>query len=76
MGPLLSIIMVIGYTEREDGVWETIEEPKPGYIVTMAFILCRECKGAISSVGGPRYNSVCLKCYEKIKSSVRGPDSV
>jgi len=76
LGILLPVVMVIGYTEREDGVWETIEEAKHGYIYTQAFILCRECEGAISSVGGPRYNSVCLKCYEKIKSPLRGPDSL
>lgn len=53
---------ILGYTERE-GSWEPIIQPR-GYIYTQAFILCRECGGSISSHGGPRYNSLCLKCYE------------
>lgn len=59
--------MILGYTLREDGVWETIEEPKRGYIYTHAFILCKNCSAAISSCGGPRYNSYCVKCYEEVR---------
>lgn len=55
---------VIGYTEREEGFYELYEIPK-GYIVTAAFILCKYCRGAIASMGGPRYDAVCLTCYEK-----------
>jgi len=45
---------VIGYTE--------IREPEAGSITTQAFIVCAGCSRAISSVGGPRYNSYCLTC--------------
>ena len=51
---------IIGYT------LEPIYETPPGYIVTQAFILCSSCKSAISSTGGPRYNSLCLKCVDKL----------
>ena len=47
---------VIGYT------LEPIYETLPGVIATHAFILCTSCGSAISGSGGPRYNSLCLKC--------------
>ena len=50
----------IGYT------LEPIYAPRPGYVTTQAFILCSSCGGAISSSGGPRYNSLCLKCLDKL----------
>ena len=50
----------IGYT------LEPIYATKRGYVTTQAFILCTSCNGAISSNGGPRYNSVCLKCIEQL----------
>lgn len=51
---------VIGYT------LEPIYKTKPGMVVTQAFILCASCGGAISSTGGPGYNSLCLKCLDKL----------
>ena len=51
---------VIGYT------LEPIYKPKRGSVVTQAFIMCSSCGDAISSNGGPRYNSVCLKCIEQL----------
>jgi hypothetical protein len=51
---------VIGYT------LEPIYETPRGYVVTQAFILCTSCGSAISSNGGPKYNSVCLKCIEQL----------
>lgn len=51
---------VIGYT------LEPIYETPRGYVVTQAFILCTSCGSAISGTGGPRYNSVCLKCIEQL----------
>lgn len=45
---------------------EPIYAPKKGHIVTQAFILCSSCQGAISSTGGPGYNSLCLKCIDKL----------
>jgi len=50
----------IGYT------LEPIYATKRGYVTTQAFILCSSCNGAISSNGGPKYNSVCLKCIEQL----------
>ena len=50
----------IGYT------LEPIYAPRKGMIATAAFILCSSCRGAISSMGGPRYNAVCLKCLDKL----------
>lgn len=50
----------IGYT------LEPIYATKRGYVTTQAFILCSSCGGAISSNGGPKYNSVCLKCIDKL----------
>ena len=50
----------IGYT------LEPIYATKRGTVVTQAFILCSSCNGAISSNGGPKYNSVCLKCIEQL----------
>ena len=50
----------IGYT------LEPIYAAGRGMVVTQAFILCTSCGGAISSSGGPRYNSICLKCIEQL----------
>jgi len=55
---------LIGYTEREEGFYP-LYAPGKGYIVTHAFILCKYCSGAISPNMGPRYDAVCLTCYEK-----------
>lgn len=51
---------VIGYT------LEPIYKTPRGMIVTQAFIHCTSCKSAISGTGGPRYNSICLKCIERL----------
>ena len=51
---------VIGYT------LEPIYETKRGMLTTQAFILCASCGGAVSANGGPRYNSLCLKCIEQL----------
>lgn len=45
---------------------EPIYPARRGYVVTQAFILCSSCGGAISSTGGPGYNSLCLKCLDKL----------
>lgn len=55
---------LLGYTEREEGFYPLYATPK-GYIVTQAFILCKYCRGAISPNMGPRFDAVCLTCYEK-----------
>lgn len=54
----------IGYTEQA-GVYTPLYAAPPGSIVTQAFILCKECGGAISPCMGPQYNTVCLTCYAK-----------
>jgi len=51
---------VIGYT------LEPIYKTPKGFVVTQAFILCSSCGSAISPTGGPRYNSLCLKCLDKL----------
>ena len=58
--------MILGYSQSEDGSWEPIEEAKRGYVYTQAFILCKNCRGTIRSIGGPRYNSLCLGCYDEM----------
>ena len=55
---------LIGYTEREEGFYPLYASHR-GFITTAAFILCKYCRGAIDSMGGPRYDAVCLTCYEK-----------
>lgn len=57
---------LIGYTECEEGFYP-LYAPGKGYIVTQAFIICKYCRGAISPNMGPRYDAVCLTCYEKDK---------
>jgi hypothetical protein len=54
----------IGYTEREEGFYK-LYAPVKGSIVTQAFILCKYCRGSIYHCMGPRYDAVCLTCYEK-----------
>ena len=61
----------IGYTEREEGFYPLYAPPK-GSIVTHAFILCKYCRGAISTCMGPRYDAVCLDCYEHNTDIDRG----
>ena len=62
----------IGYTETETG-YEPIFAPGPGYVVTQAFIMCRDCGGPISPCMGPRYNAVCLTCYGKAQDERTNP---
>ena len=54
---------LIGYTEHEEG-FKPLYSPPKGSIVTQAFILCKYCHGAIYHSMGPRYDAVCLDCYE------------
>ena len=54
----------IGYIEREEGFYKLYAPPR-GSIVTRAFILCKYCNGAISSVAGPKLDAVCFTCYDK-----------
>ena len=53
----------IGWTEREEGFYKLYTPPK-GSLVTYTFILCRYCGGAIYHLMGPRYDTVCLTCYD------------
>jgi hypothetical protein len=55
---------ILGYSKTDSGQWEPIIQPR-GYVYTAAFILCQQCKDPISSHGGPRYNSLCIFCYER-----------
>jgi len=45
---------------------QPIYATRRGHVATAAFILCSSCGGAVSSSGGPRYNSLCLKCLDKL----------
>ena len=63
--------VILGYTLREDGVWEAIIQPR-GYIYTCAFILCTSCRKPISGYGGPRYNSYCLECFDEMSRMQSG----
>ena len=54
----------IGYIEREEGYYKLYSPPK-GSIVTHAFILCKYCNGAIYHCMGPKYDAVCLDCFDK-----------
>ena len=54
---------LIGYTESFAG-FLPLYAPAKGSIVTHAFILCKYCRGAISPCMGPRYDAVCLTCYD------------
>lgn len=58
---------ILGYTLLENNTYEPIYEPKRGYITTQAFIICYECRAAISGCGGPRHNSLCLKCFDNYR---------
>ena len=50
----------IGYT------LEPIYDVRKGHIATAAFVVCSSCRGAISSMGGPKYNALCLRCLDKL----------
>lgn len=52
---------ILGY--QADGT--AIYPPIRGYIYTQAFIHCCECSKAISHVGGPGLNSLCVECYKE-----------
>ena len=54
----------IGYIEREEGDYK-LYAPEKGSIVTHAFILCKYCSGAIYHCMGPKYDAVCIECYQK-----------
>ncbi len=58
---------IIGYTRTGKDTYEPIYEPKRGFVYTQAFIICHECNTAISGCGGPRHNSLCLKCFDNYK---------
>jgi hypothetical protein len=61
---------LIGYCEREEG-WYPMYAPRPGAIVTQAFILCKYCNGAVYHCMGPRSDAVCLSCYQ-LEPELRG----
>lgn len=47
------------------GEWHPIHIIKKDFFYTQAFIFCSKCKDAIRSVGGPRPNSLCMKCFKQ-----------
>jgi hypothetical protein len=68
---------ILGYELTNTDTYEPIYEPKRRYITTHAFITCFECGSAISFSGGPRHNSLCLKCFDihKLESFINGRKS-
>ena len=54
----------IGYVERDEGFYK-IYAPVKGQIVTQAFMLCKYCNDTIYHCMGPRYDAVCLTCFDK-----------
>lgn len=57
---------ILGYRRDERGSLTPIRQPK-GYIYTAAFIHCSECGTIISGMGGPKFNAICLNCYETVE---------
>jgi len=51
---------IIGY--QLNPIYETTKDS----VATRAFILCNFCGNAISTNNGPKYNSVCFDCLDKI----------
>ena len=58
---------ILGYIQQENGSLTPLIQPK-GYIYTRAFIMCKECGSSISGDGGPRYDTICVNCYETVDS--------
>ena len=54
----------IGYVERDEGFYK-IYAPVKGQIVTQAFMFCKYCNDTIYHCMGPRYDAVCLTCFDK-----------
>lgn len=54
---------LIGYAEREEGFYKMYEPPK-GSIVTHAFVMCKYCNSVIYHCTGPKYDAVCIPCFE------------
>lgn len=55
---------ILGYLVTEDKPASPLYEPPNGSIVTHAFILCMDCGEVVYHCMGPKYNCVCLKCWE------------
>lgn len=55
---------LIGYCEREEGFYPVYAALR-GSIVTQAFICCKYCSRAVSTNSGPRYDVLCLSCFDK-----------
>lgn len=55
---------VIGYTEKKEEFYP-LHASQRGFIATASLILCKYCRSSVDHMGGPRYDVVCLDCYEK-----------
>lgn len=51
---------LLGYTSGDRR--QPIFAPMPGALVTQAFILCSQCRKAISGTMGPRTDAWCIPC--------------
>lgn len=63
---LLEVDGEFDYTARSYS-FSPIYENAPGMIATASMRMCRECRSVVSSMGGPGYRCVCLKCYPAVK---------
>jgi hypothetical protein len=50
---------ILGYSRTGDPIYP----PEENQITIKAFILCDRCQAVISPVMGPRYGSLCVRCY-------------
>lgn len=48
-------------------IFSPIYETPPGYIVTQAVMMCRDCRSIIKYTGGGGNRYVCTKCYPALK---------
>lgn len=59
---------------RNDEVlgYQIVPIRKPKGVASAAFISCCKCSAPISSMGGPRENAYCLKCFASSESALIG----
>lgn len=59
---------ILGYSQNGD----PIHECEKGYIYTAAVIICCKCNAFIRGMGGPKFGSLCVPCYEaKLKENIK-----
>lgn len=56
---------ILGYDRVGKDQYAPIYAPEKGYVYSAALITCCKCNYAISGMGGPRYQAICVKCAEE-----------